>query len=213
MEQVRLPIVEPIRPVYGKEPFGKPEWSFEFKYDGFRGLLYIGEKAKFVSRQQKDLTQFDPLAKSIKEALAPLVETAIFDGELVTKDETDRPIFSEILRRRGNPSYMAFDLLWFNGEDLRNKPLGERRGYLHRVLRNLRRRKLKLIEEAFYVGGEKGQELYNLMCEHDLEGVIAKKLSDPYTKWTKWYKIKNPSYSQALGRRDFFDRARRRATT
>jgi hypothetical protein len=38
-----LPRVQPIIPISSKEPFDDPDWLFEFKYDGFRGLLYAGE--------------------------------------------------------------------------------------------------------------------------------------------------------------------------
>lgn len=50
----------------------------------------------------------------------------ILDGELVMPDETGRPIFLDLLRRRGTPSYVAFDLL-LAGHDLRTLALVERR--------------------------------------------------------------------------------------
>jgi ATP-dependent DNA ligase len=36
--------------------------------------------------------------------------------------EDGRPQFSELLHRRGEPYFCAFDLLWLNGEDLRALP-------------------------------------------------------------------------------------------
>ena len=33
--------------------------------------------------------------------------------------------------------------------------------------------------------------------EHDLEGIVAKRKSDPYRRGVHWWKIKNPAYSQA----------------
>ena len=40
-------------------------------------------------------------------------------------------------------------------------------------------------------------------------GLVAKRLQDPYAKRVKWYKIKNPDYSQALGREKIFNRRRK----
>lgn len=46
------------------------------------------------------------------------------------------------------------------------------------------------------------------MCAHDLEGIVAKRLADPYGSRTKWLKIKNPDYSQAEGRGELFNQGR-----
>ena len=46
------------------------------------------------------------------------------------------------------------------------------------------------------------------MCANDLEGIVAKRLQDPYGPRVRWLKIKNPGYSQAEGRRELFDRSR-----
>lgn len=207
MKYLSLPHIDPIRPIFGKEPFGDKDWSFEFKYDGFRGLLYINNgRSRFISRQDKVLHQFDLLADAIAKKLALKMHNGIFDGEIVTKDATNRPIFSDVLHRKGMPIYVAFDLLWHNGEDLRSKTLSERR----KILKQMLPKKSLLIEQSYSVGGNKGQRLYDLMCTNDLEGVVAKRHADPYGKRTKWYKIKNPTYSQAVGRKDFFNSIRKR---
>jgi hypothetical protein len=48
------------------------------------------------------------------------------------------------------------------------------------------------------------------MCSNDLEGIVAKRLIDPYEPRVRWLKIKNPAYSQKEGRADLFDRSRQR---
>jgi ATP-dependent DNA ligase len=45
------------------------------------------------------------------------------------------------------------------------------------------------------------------MCAHDLEGIVAKRLTDPYGPRARWLKIKNSSYSQNEGGRELFDRS------
>jgi ATP-dependent DNA ligase len=61
-----------------------------------------------------------------------------------------------------------------------------------------------VISPALSVIG-RGRELFELMEAHDLEGIVAKKLTDPYEPRTKWLKIKNPDYSQKEGRWELFN--------
>ena len=52
-----------------------------------------------------------------------------------------------------------------------------------------------------------GTELFRVICEQDMEGVVAKQATAKYTPdATTWVKIKNRHYSQAVGRADFFNR-------
>jgi len=56
---VALPHVQPIIPTWRKEPFDDPEWLFEFKYDGFRGLCYLEPgRCRFISRNRNMITRF-----------------------------------------------------------------------------------------------------------------------------------------------------------
>ena len=52
----------------------------------------------------------------------------------------------------------------------------------------------------------RGVDLFRLVCESDLEGIVAKRKDGLYTpEETSWVKIKNPRYSQAEGRADLFN--------
>jgi hypothetical protein len=62
------------------------------------------------------------------------VEDAILDGEIVVLDESGRSLFNELLRSRSTPIYAAFDLLWLNGDDLREKTVVERKAMLKRII-------------------------------------------------------------------------------
>jgi ATP-dependent DNA ligase len=56
---------------------------------------------------------------------------------------------------------------------------------------------------------ENGVDLFRVVCEQDLEGIVAKRRDGLYTpEATTWVKIKNPRYSQAEGRRELFERRR-----
>jgi hypothetical protein len=62
--------------------------------------------------------------------------------------------------------------------------------------RLLRRRSNHLIAEAMTVEG-RGKALMAAVEQHDLEGIVAKRKSDPYRRGVHWWKIKNRAYSQA----------------
>jgi ATP-dependent DNA ligase len=55
---------------------------------------------------------------------------------------------------------------------------------------------------------KEGRELFDAACSLDLEGIVAKRKGDRYGPETAWYKIKNPTYTQAEGRREPFERHR-----
>ena len=130
------------------------------------------------------------------------VRDAILDGEIIAADETGRPQFYDLLRHRRAPSYVAFDLIWLDGTDLRALPLTERRLRLQNILP----KGSAILSESLSVRS-RGNELFELMCAHDLEGIVAKRLKDPYAPRVRWLKIKNPGYSQNEGRRELLDRS------
>jgi bifunctional non-homologous end joining protein LigD len=197
-----LPRVPPIIPAARREPFDDPDWLFQFKYDGFRALCYLERgRGCFVSRNGNLLSRFDDLARLVAAELE--VDEAILDGEVIAPDETGRPVFLDLLRSARKPAYVAFDLLWLSGTDLRPWPLRHRRQALEGILPAGSR----VISEALSVSG-RGRQLFELMLEHDLEGIVAKHLPDPYEPGTKWLKIKNPDYSQKEGRGDLFYKPR-----
>src|SRR6516165_3326506 len=63
------------------------------------------------------------------------VGDAILDGEVIAADETGRPQFYDLLRDTRAPTYVAFDVIWPNGVDLRPPPLTGRREHLQNTLR------------------------------------------------------------------------------
>jgi bifunctional non-homologous end joining protein LigD len=105
------------------------------------------------------------------------------------------------MRRRGPFCFYAFDLLWLDGTDLRSLALSRRKA----LLRKLLPRKAHAIRYVEHVAN--GTDLFRVICDRDMEGVVAKQASAHYTpEATTWVKIKNREYSQAVGRHDFFDR-------
>jgi bifunctional non-homologous end joining protein LigD len=199
-----LPRIQPIRPTWRKEPFDHPDWLFDLKYDGFRALCYVEQgRPRLISRNGNVFARVDALADQLATALD--VNDAVIDGEVIAADDTGRPQFYDLLRSVRAPAYVAFDLLWLNGGDLRALPLSERRRRLQAVLPQ----GSPIIIEVLSVENS-GRKLFDLMCAHDLEGIVAKRLADPYDPRVRWVKIKNPDYSQKEGRGDLFERPRPR---
>ena len=112
-------------------------------------------------------------------------------------------MFYELMRRRGPFCFYAFDLLWLDGSDLRARPLIERKSLLRKPLPRAPNSVLYVDHVA------SGTDLFRVICEQDMEGVVAKQATGRYTPdATSWVKIKNRQYSQAVGRADFFNRRR-----
>jgi bifunctional non-homologous end joining protein LigD len=167
-----LPRIQPIVPIRRAEPFDDPEWLFDLKYDGFRALCYLEQgSCRLISRSGTPMRRFDSLGDQIAASLQ--VGDAILDGEVIAADETGRPQFYDLLRDTRAPAYVAFDLVWLNGADLRPLPLTERRRHLQNILP----KGSTIISEPLSVTGT-GHKLFELMCAHDLEGVVAKRLKE-----------------------------------
>jgi ATP-dependent DNA ligase len=85
-------------------------------------------------------------------------------------------------------------------------PLYNRRRHLQGILP----KGSPAISLALSVEG-RGRALFDLMREHDLEGIVAKRLDDPYDSRTRWLKIKNPDYSQKERRGELLNSPRQKS--
>lgn len=182
-----LPRVRPIIPTWRKEPFDNPDWLFESKYDGSRALLYLEKgKGRFIWGRHSTLSRFDPLCNQVATELD--INDAILDGEIIAADKTGHSQLFNLPRRTPRPPfYLVFDILWLNGSDLRSLVLYDRRRLLERILP----KRSAVISQAASVVGS-GRELFAIACEHDLVGVVAKRLKDPYQPSVRWLRMKNP---------------------
>ena len=181
-------------------PFDHPDWIFEPKLDGFRAVAYVeGGTARLVSRRQNIYRSFPKLTAAIAATLP--VPDAILDGEIVQLGPDGVPQFHALMRRRAPQHFYSFDLLWCDGRDLRGLPLVKRK----RLLRDLIPPQPGPVLYVDHVV-ESGVALYDAACGRDMEGIVAKLPAGLYKPTeTSWVKIKNPAYSQAEGRTDFFD--------
>ncbi len=174
-----LPDVDPVLLTIRTDPFDDPDWLFEPKYDGCRGLLYVTRRGcHFRSRSGGVLTRFQELCYWIREELP--VREAILDGQVV-----------------GDAHYAAFDVLWVDGKDLRPAPLTTRK----RGLFGLVPASTSLVSQVFSIE-ERGRDMFAAAERLDLEGIVAKRKSDRYGPETVWYQILSRTYTPGKGRQD-----------
>src|SRR5205807_3030040 len=106
-----------------------PEWVFELKYDGFRALARLeSDKCELISRNGHPFASFGELSKAMATSLS--TGRVVLDGEIVCLDSKGRPQFNDLLFKRGQPCFFAFDLLYSDGKDRRRDALVERKAAL-----------------------------------------------------------------------------------
>lgn len=197
-----LPRVEPAKLAIVRDVFNHSNWVYELKYDGFRALNHVSRgKSWMVSKKgftYKRFTykRFDDLCHHVASALP--TREAIFDGEIVCVDGQGRPRFYDLMFRRVTPCFAAFDIFFHEGKDVRSLPLLKRKALLRKLIPNQD-------PHLLYVDHtDDGQNLFELICEMDLEGVVMKQKASKYGE--AWIKVKNPAYSQIQKRHELFNR-------
>ncbi len=179
--------------------FSGRDWLFEIKYDGYR-LIIARENGEAVlySRAGNDLTATFPEIANAVRALP--FHNLIMDGEAVVHDERGIPSFSR-LQKRGRlirhadvqraaielpATVYVFDLLAFDGYDLRQLPLKTRKLTLKMLLPST-----GPIRYSDHIE-EQGQMMYEQVRSMGLEGLVAKKADSRYHagRTPQWIKIK-----------------------
>ncbi len=170
------------------KPFDDPEWLFEIKWDGYRALCTIDDgKLSLVSRNGLDMLARFPDLAELSTAFASL--PVMVDGEIVSLDSHGRSSFQRLQESQKKPAgltYVAFDLLYADGTDLRSKPLEERKARLERLIRND-----GLVLYSKHVV-DRGKALFENARKRGLEGIIGKKRESEYQERRSrdWVKIK-----------------------
>jgi ATP-dependent DNA ligase len=165
-------------------PFDSPEYSFEFKWDGIRGLAAVDTAGWCLwGRERADYT-----ARYLElEVLRRLPVGTLVDGELVAFDADGRPDLPLLLRRHGLTDpwrirqarrwcplrYILFDLLYHAGRCLVREPLARRREVLAQVCQRLDAADVQFSAGVIGVG----KALYEMGVDEGHEGVVAKHLA------------------------------------
>ncbi|TCU25267.1 ATP dependent DNA ligase-like protein [Rhizobium laguerreae] len=176
--------IDPCLALLKPKPPKGPQWAFEVKWDGYRLAIHIAPSGvRILTRGGHDWTDRFPAIAA--EARRLPVATAILDGEAVVFDDRGRSDFGRLQQSLGGRGgkrmsreavLMAFDLLYFDGRDMRETDLTARRHLLEGLVPAGGEDAIRLSEEI----EADGETLLRIACEHDLEGIIAKRRDSPY---------------------------------
>ncbi|WP_138753176.1 ATP-dependent DNA ligase [Paenibacillus sinopodophylli] len=185
------------------KPFDDDNYIFEPIIDGHRlQLSFIQNKPKLYTRHFNDVTRQYPELHNV-----PLREPAdvLLDGEVAyVNPDTGAFEFQTLQTRyrmrkepaireakRTNPvQFFIFDLLYYNGVDLRPYPLLERKKLLNRILEDNH-----YFKKMFYME-RNGSALFDLVTHCDGEGVACKRKDSVYSygKQGGWLQVLSEDY-------------------
>jgi len=201
MGVIEKKLIHYIRPMLATtvdKPFNSKEWLFELKLDGYRAVTEIRETGLLMySRNGLDLLQrYRPVATALKKFKTRM----ILDGEIVLLNEKNKPDFQKLQNYKDNKHlpliYYVFDLLYLQNKSLMKEPLSQRK----RLLKKLIRKSTGVIRYCDHIE-EFGIDLFRMIREDDLEGIIAKKKDSRYTPGVRtrdWLKIKYHKTQEAI---------------
>lgn len=168
------------------------EWLYEIKFDGYRIMTRILDgEVRMITRNGHDWTERLPLqAKAIGELN---LGDGWLDGEMVVLNDAGLPDFQALqnafdIGRSKDIVYYLFDVPFLNGEDLREKPVEDRRAALKKLLGKQKKGLLRF-SDAFSASH---RDIIESACLLSLEGVIGKRAGSVYQsrRSADWIKLK-----------------------
>lgn len=178
------------------------DWYVEKKLDGIRGQIIVRNGGLFVwSRGEDLLTDKFPEFASLSSSLP---DGTVIDGEIIPWKE-GRPLPFQVMqtrigRKNISPKYLkeaplvmvCFDVLEWKGEDLRNRPIEERRKILEMIVAQHQEENLRLSENLDFSDWKEVGEFRKNARDYHCEGLMLKRKSSPYEtgrrrgNWWKW---------------------------
>ena len=167
-------------------------WLYEMKYDGYRILAFVeGNSARLITRNGNDMTKrFYTIASSLIDLAKG--RAMVLDGEIVVTDDSGKTDFQALqnylnTQKPQTLTYIVFDMLAIDGEDIRGQTLIDRKEKLRKLMQNTP----KALYYSRYVKGY-GKESFDAACEAGMEGIVGKKPDSIYsgTRNEDWIKLK-----------------------
>ena len=154
-----------------------PSFAYELKLDGFRAVAFkSGGRVQLRSRNNKD---FNGKYPALVQALAPMPDETVIDGEVVAVDGAGRPSFNALQNYTPGAAplvYYVFDVMILGGRDVMSQRLAARRALLRSEV-------LTKLTEPIRESPELDAALPDLIATvkaHGLEGLVAKRRGSRY---------------------------------
>jgi bifunctional non-homologous end joining protein LigD len=185
--------IQPCQPTLVANPPAGPGWLHEMKHDGYR--LLARKEVNRVTLWTRYGTDFTDRLRWIVEAVGSLpVDNALIDGEAVAFLPDGHSDFAALRAKAGGEraSFVAFDLLSLEGDDLKPSPLEERREALAQLVAGV-----DGIQFSAALAAE-GAIVFAHACELGLEGIVSKRAGSRYRsgRSRNWLKVLNPEFER-----------------
>lgn len=187
-----------LKPMFARltrRPFDSPDYFFELKWDGIRALAITrGSEMHLLDRTSADMTYRFPELLELPRHVKG--NDVVLDGELVCLDHLGRPSFARLQRRlkradsitrNDQVHFVAFDVLYRNGDSVMREPLHERKNILQEILEPS-----EIAQSTEFIEND-GEAFFQATCALGLEGIVAKKKSSLYVPGKRsryWLKVK-----------------------
>jgi bifunctional non-homologous end joining protein LigD len=185
--------IQPCQPTLVAHPPVGPGWVHEMKHDGYR--MIARKDAGRVRLWSRHGTDFTDKLPGIVEAVRNLpVNNALIDGEAVVLRSDGHCDFVGLRTKAGGEqaSFVAFDLLSLECDDLRQQALANRREALEQLVAGV-----DSIKFSRGFAGD-GATVFAHACKLGLEGIVSKRVLSHYRSGTSrnWLKCLNPDFQR-----------------
>lgn len=183
---------------------------YEPKFDGFRAIALVDEggAVQLWSRRRTRFNEgFPEVVEAVREQIPP---GTVVDGEIVRWGEDGRLDFGALQRRhvagrrraefaRTEPChYVVFDVLESGGEDLRPRPLRERRAVLESLLGGAPP-SARVVLTPQTSDAEEAALWFDAFAAQGVEGLVVKDADGPYLEGRRrWRKVKRRIVTEAI---------------
>jgi DNA ligase-1 len=185
------------------DEMGSPaEWHAEWKWDGIRSQIVHRKDQLFIwSRGEELVTDQYP---ELKVLTGQLPDGCVLDGELLPFQDGKVLPFNVLQRRLGRKNvskklleeapivFMAYDIMEFDGADIRDWPISERRKVLKQIIQKVHNQVLRFSPEVPFEDWETLAQYREQALAYSAEGLMLKRLSSTYQvsrakgDWWKW---------------------------
>lgn len=178
------------------------EWQVEYKWDGIRGQFIKRNDEVFIWSRGEELVnaQFPELVAAFEK----MEGNFVLDGEILAVADNEVLNFNELQKRLNRKTISAkmmkeipintfvYDILEYESEDLREKPLVERRLLLEKLIESSELENIKISEVIIAKSWEELADVREKSRENNSEGLMLKQKNSHYHSgrkkgdWWKW---------------------------